>query len=167
MPLTDINVTEKGQKPDRNYTVTYSIDENNHDLELTESEMKIITTFLERTGFSGHIKLHNWLKTSKASFFNLYITDQDRNKVVVNTIRELKRVYGLLSNELIEDISEKLHQTMFARSLKAGNKVDVSIFQQELYNLAYGSNISISKELSEKAAKLDTWYKTEVQKKII
>lgn len=167
MALTDINFTEKGQKPDRSYTINYTIDGNSCDLILTESEMKIITPFLESKGFSGHIRLHNWLKTSKAAFFNAYVTDRDSNKIVVNTVRELKRIYGLLSDELIADISEKLPHTMFARTLKAGNKVDVSIFQQELFNLAYGPNMNVSAELKDKAAKLDTLYKTEMQKRIV
>lgn len=167
MPLTDINISEKGNKPNRSYTIDYNIDGNNCDLILTESEMKIITPFLESKGFSGHIRLYNWLKTSKAAFFSEYVTDRDSNRIIVNTVRELKRIYGLLSDEIIADISEKLPHTMFARTLKAGNKGDVSIFQQELFNLAYGPNTNVSAELKDKASKLDTLYKTEIQKRIV
>lgn len=59
-------------------------------LVFSEKEMKEINKFLLIKGWAGHIPFHDWLKENKPKYFHEYITDSDKEGIVLPLLIKLK-----------------------------------------------------------------------------
>lgn len=68
----------------------------------TEQEVeqtKELKSIVQMEGLSGHVPLHEWLKKEHKPFFEKYITDSDRDRIVGEILKSLQDFFYKKNNQ--------------------------------------------------------------------